>query len=107
MNERKDNRVLDYVRLYKTLKGDASEPLYFTHFSGEGEVEFKAILYVPENSPSDLFDNYQKRKSGIRLYVRRVMITEGYEDLVPRYLNFLKGVIHSDDVPLNVSRENL
>jgi heat shock protein beta len=103
----KENRVKDYVKLYQTLKRDGSEPLYFLHFHGEGEVEFRAIVFIPDAAPSEMFDSYHKNKSGVRLYVRRVLIADGPKDLIPKYLSFLKGVIHSDDMPLNVSRENL
>lgn len=107
LKDKSELKVKDYVRLFKVINKDGSEPLYLTHFSGEGEVEFKAIVFFPENPPFDLFENYNKKVSGLRLYCRRVMITDEYEDMVPRYMNFLKGVIHSDDIPLNVSRENL
>lgn len=103
----KENKVKDYVKLYQTLKRDGSEPLYFLHFHGEGEVEFRAIVFIPESAPAGMFDNYHKDSSSVRLYVRRVLISDGPKDLIPKYLNFLKGVIHSDDMPLNVSRENL
>ncbi|CAG9327397.1 unnamed protein product [Blepharisma stoltei] len=107
LNEPKENKIKDYVKLYQTLKKDGSEPLYFTHFHGEGEVDFRAIIFIPDNPPVDMYEEVTKSKSGLRLYVRRVLITEGPEDLIPKYLNFLKGVIHSDDMPLNVSRETL
>jgi len=76
------------------------------HFKAEGEVEFKSILYVPTEA-GGLYDDYQNRKPGIRLYVRKVLIQEDFEELLPKYLNFIKGVVDSDDLPLNVSRETL
>ena len=103
----KDNKIKDYVKLYQTLKRDGSEPLYFLHFHGEGEIEFRAVVFIPDAAPAEMFDNYHKNKSGLKLYVRRVLISEGPKDLLPKYFNFLKGVIHSDDMPLNVNRENL
>merc|ERR1711981_1312713 len=69
--------------------------------------EFKSILYVPKSAPYDMYDNYYGRASGMRLYVRKVLITDEFEDLMPRYLNFIRGVVDSDGLPLNVSRETL
>ena len=107
LKDPKDNRVKDYVKLYQTLKRDGAEPLYFLHFHGEGEVDFRAVVFVPDSPPSEMFNDYHKHNSGLKLYVRRVLISDGPKDLIPKYFNFLKGVIHSDDMPLNVSRENL
>merc|ERR1712178_381020 len=73
----------------------------------EGEVEFKSILFVPGQAPYDMYDNYYQKSAQLRLYVRKVLITDEFEELMPRYLNFIKGVVDSDDLPLNVSRETL
>merc|ERR1712147_551342 len=72
-----------------------------------GEIEFKSILYLPKKAPFDMMDNYWTKKSEVKLYVRRVLVAEKFEELLPRYLNFVRGVVDSDDLPLNVSREQL
>ena len=97
----------EYMNFYKTITKDPEEPLAYTHFRAEGEIDFKSILYVPSAAPFDLFENYYGKSAALKLYVRRVLITEEFEDLMPRYLNFIKGVVDSDDLPLNVSREQL
>lgn len=107
MREKADITEREYDEFYKTISKDHQVPLAHSHFAAEGEIDFKAILYVPTEAPHDLFENYYGKSSALKLYVRRVLITEEFEELMPRYLNFIKGVVDSDDLPLNVSREQL
>merc|ERR1712194_819414 len=97
----------EYTSLYKALTKDYMDPLSHIHFSAEGEIDFKSILYIPKSAPMDMLDNYWTKKSEIKLYVRRVLVADRFEELLPRYLNFVRGVVDSDDLPLNVSREQL
>merc|ERR1712188_142051 len=92
---------------YKTVSKDYLDPLAYTHFSAEGEIEFKSVLFLPKKAPFDQMDNYWTKRSEIKLYVRRVLVADKFDELLPRYLNFVKGVVDSDDLPLNVSREQL
>ncbi|NP_937853.1 endoplasmin precursor [Danio rerio] len=98
----------EYTAFYKTFSRDTDEPLSHIHFTAEGEVTFKSILFVPASAPRGLFDEYGTKKNDfIKLFVRRVFITDDFHDMMPKYLNFIKGVVDSDDLPLNVSRETL
>merc|ERR1719271_2053124 len=97
----------EYTEFYKAVSKDYLEPLANTHFNAEGEIDFKSILFIPKKAPFDMMDNYWTKKSEVKLYVRRVLVAEKFEDLLPRYLNFVRGVVDSDDLPLNVSREQL
>lgn len=97
----------EYAEFYKVFTKDSQEPLAKTHFVAEGEVTFRSILFVPPVAPADMFTSYTKRNTKIKLYVRRVFITDDFEDMLPNYLNFIRGVVDSDDLPLNVSREML
>merc|ERR1712025_124423 len=97
----------EYNEFYKGISKDYLDPLAYTHFNAEGEIEFKSILFLPKKAPFDMMDNYWTKRSEVKLYVRRVLVAEKFEDLLPRYLNFVRGVVDSDDLPLNVSREQL
>lgn len=96
-----------YEEFYKAVSKDFSGPLAYTHFNAEGQTEFKSILYIPKRAPYDMMDNYWKKKNDIKLYVRRVMVADKLDDLVPSYMGFVKGVVDSDDLPLNVNRDQL
>merc|ERR1712100_106881 len=97
----------EYNEFYKGISKDYLDPLAYTHFNAEGEIEFKSILFLPKKAPFDMMDNYHTKKSEVKLYVRRVLVAEKFEELLPRYLNFVRGVVDSDDLQLNVSREQL
>jgi heat shock protein 90kDa beta len=102
-----DVQESEYIEFYKAFTKESQDPLDYTHFVAEGEVTFKSILFIPKAAPHDLFQNMNKKADTIKMYVRRVFISDTFEDLLPKFLSFVRGVVDSDDLPLNVSRETL
>ncbi|XP_071733110.1 endoplasmin homolog [Rutidosis leptorrhynchoides] len=100
----------EYTKFYHSLAKDFGDekPMAWSHFNAEGDVEFKAVMFVPPKAPTDLYESYYNaNKSNLKLYVRRVFISDEFDELLPKYLSFLLGLVDSDTLPLNVSREML
>jgi len=96
----------EYTNFYKSFSKDSAAPLAHEHFSAEGDINFRGLLYIPSKAPAGLYDS-SNRKTDLKLYVKRVFITDDFSEIIPRYLSFIQGIIDSDDLPLNVSREML
>jgi heat shock protein beta len=97
----------EYQSFYKSLHKLPDDPNTWIHFKAEGELEFKSILFIPSYAPPDMYNRFEQKKAEIKLYVRKVLITDDFDEFLPRYLNFIVGVVDSDDLPINVSRETL
>merc|ERR1711936_552076 len=102
-----DIEQTEYDEFYKSITKDNNGPITQSHFIAEGEVTFKSLLFIPNTQPSETFNKYGQTGENIKLYVRRVFITDDFKDMMPNFRSFIKGVVDSDDLPLNVSRETL
>jgi len=103
----KDISEEEYQEFYKSFTKDYNGYLTKIHFNAEGELSFRSVLYVPMQAEINLYDKFYEKSTALKLYVRKVLISDEFEDFLPRYLNFVKGIVDSDDLPLNVSRETL
>ena len=94
----------EYKEFYKNVFKDTSDPLTWTHFKAEGDVDFTGLMYIPERAPYDQFEKFYEKKNEVKLFVRRVLVNDKFEEMLPKYLNFIKAIVDSDNLPLNVDR---
>lgn len=107
LREKDDIYEEDYIDFYKSISKQSNPPMNWVHFNTDGEVMFTSILYIPNRAPFEFYNSYNTRKNELKLYIRRVLIAEQNQELIPKYLSFVMGVIDSNDLPLNVARETL
>lgn len=100
-------KLEDYNQFYKNMPGNYDDPMAYKHFSVEGSASIKGLLYIPKRSPFNMFQQTEKTKCNVKLYVKRVFITDDFKELMPNYLDFISGIVDTEDLPLNVSREIL
>src|SRR5664280_3230344 len=105
IRDRSELKEEDYKEFYKSVAGDWADPLFWFHTKAEGSLEYTTLFYVPSKAPIDLYQ--AEYKGGVKLYVKRVFIMDDAKELLPQYLRFVRGIIDSEDLPLNVSREIL
>merc|ERR1711937_13476 len=98
----------EYNKFYKAISNARDEPAAWTHFKAEGDIDFKALMYIPKKPAANYYETYAENNSGLKLYVKKVLLTDEVgTEMIPKYLSFLKGILDSDDLPINVSRETL
>ena len=107
IRDKNEIKKSEYKDFYKDVFKDTNNPLTWSHFKAEGDVDFTGVIFVPERSSYDQFDKFYEKKSEVKLHVRRVLVNDEFEELLPKYLNFLRVLVDSDNLPLNVNRENL
>lgn len=102
-----DIKPEEYQEFYKSITKSPHNPLTWLHFAAEGQIQFRSIMYIPESASANFYNEFNSKSADMKLYVRKVLITDDFDDFLPRYLNFIAGVVDSDDLPINVSRETL